>query len=360
MPSPHALGGRTWEREAYPVRFSRVNPEQASSKGLRLVMSEETGYLEYLSPSEHPNISRDLGPARASRLQAGAVSRRKFLRLAGGVLATTTTASAAYGGLIERNHVVVRRLEIPLTRLPESWDGATIAQLSDLHYDPRWSAGVIQHAIEVVNLLRPDLIALTGDYVTVPVRRVAGQKLAQEAEPCAQLVRNLEAPLGVFGVLGNHDAESRPSYITEIMQAAGVQILRNAAFPLERGSARVWIVGLEDALSGKQDLDTALRNVAATEVSVLLVHEPDFADVAASSPVDLQLSGHSHGGQIRLPLLGPPYLPYLARKYPVGLYSVGNMKLYTNAGLGTIRLPIRLFAPPEITLFTLRAAAARK
>jgi hypothetical protein len=166
--------------------------------------------------------------------------------------------------------------------------------------------------------------------------------------------------LGVFGVLGNHDAESRPNHITETMRAAGVQVLRNAAFPLERGSARFWIVGLEDALSGTQDLDTALRDVPATEVSVLLVHEPDFADVAAQSPVDLQLSGHSHGGQIRLPLLGPPYLPYMARKYPVGLYSVGNMKLYTNAGLGTIRLPIRLFAPPEITLFTLRAAPARK
>jgi hypothetical protein len=276
------------------------------------------------------------------------------------VLATTTTAGAAYGGLVERNHLVVRRLEIPLARLPEVWDGVTIAQLSDLHYDARWSAGVIQHAIEVVNLLRPDLIALTGDYVTVPVHRLAGQKLAQEAEPCAQLVRNLEAPLGVFGVLGNHDAESRPNHITETMRAAGVQVLRNAAFPLERGSARFWIVGLEDALSGTQDLDTALRDVPATEVSVLLVHEPDFADVAAQSPVDLQLSGHSHGGQIRLPLLGPPYLPYMARKYPVGLYSVGNMKLYTNAGLGTIRLPIRLFAPPEITLFTLRAAPARK
>ncbi len=323
-----------------------------------LVKRRETGYLEYLNPSEQPKINPDHEPARAAGPRTGTVSRRKFLRLGAGMLVTAGAAGAAYGGLVERRHLVVRRLEIPLARLPEAWDRVTIAQLSDLHYDPRWSAGVIRHAIDLVNGLKPDLIVLTGDYVTVPVHRVAGQNLAQEIEPCAELLQNLTASQGVLGVLGNHDADSRPNHITETLQAAGIRMLRNAAFPLERGRARLWVVGLEDALAGTEDLALALQRVPPAEPSILLVHEPDFADVASQSPVDLQLSGHSHGGQVRLPLLPPPYLPYMARKYPAGLYSVGSMKLYTNAGLGTIRVPIRLFAPPEITLFTLRAIPA--
>jgi uncharacterized protein len=132
-------------------------------------------------------------------------------------------------------------------------------------------------------------------------------------------------------------------------------MLRNRAVALERERSRIWMVGLEDVLYGDQDLGLAMKHIPAGETSIALVHEPDYADEVSRSPVDLQLSGHSHGGQIRLPLAMPLYLPAMARKYPIGLYSVGGMKLYTNAGLGTIRLPIRLFAPPEITLFTLRA-----
>jgi uncharacterized protein len=263
-------------------------------------------------------------------------------------------AGVAYGGLIERNHVVVRRVEISLARLPEAWDGLTIAQLSDFHYDPRWSADVIRRAVGITNSLKPDVITLTGDYVTVPIRR-SSRKVAWEIEPCSEVLRALIAPQGIYAVLGNHDAESRPNHITEVLEGAGIRVLRNSAFPLERDGARVWVVGLDDVLYGNQDLEAALQDVPAAETSIVLVHEPDYADEVARSPVDLQLSGHSHGGQIRLPVVTPLYLPAMARKYPIGLYSVGRMKLYTNAGLGTIRLPIRLFAPPEITLFRVRA-----
>jgi predicted MPP superfamily phosphohydrolase len=250
--------------------------------------------------------------------------------------------------------VVVRRLEISLGRLPEAWDGVTIAQLSDFHYDPSWSADVIRRAVEITNSLKPDAIALTGDYVTVPLRHSSSRKAAWEIEPCAELLRGLIAPHGIFAVLGNHDAESRPNHISEVLEGAGIRVLRNAAVPLERDGKRVWMAGLEDVLYGNQDLGVALQRVPATETAIALVHEPDYADEVSRSPVDLQLSGHSHGGQIRLPGVRPPYLPYMARKYPFGLYSVGRMKLYTNAGLGTIRVPIRLFAPPEVTLFNLR------
>jgi uncharacterized protein len=272
-----------------------------------------------------------------------------------GILAGAGAASAGYGAFIERKNLIVRRVEIPLARLPEAWDGLTIAQLSDLHYQPYWSADVIRHAIEVTNSLKPDVIALTGDYVTVPFRNRSPRKLAWEIEPCTALLRGLSAPLGVFAVLGNHDAESRPNHISEVLASAGIRVLRNAAFPLERDGVRVWMVGLEDVLSGDPDVGVALKQVPASETSIVMVHEPDYADAVSKSPVDLQLSGHSHGGQIRVPVVMPLYLPYMARKYPIGLYTVGRMKLYTNSGLGTIRVPIRLFAPPEVTLFTLRA-----
>jgi len=304
-----------------------------------------------LKRSERIENNRDLGSVSTLH---GSLSRRRFLRMGVGIAGGAGAVSAGYGAFIERRHLIVRRVEIPLARLPEACDGLTIAQLSDLHYHPYWSADVIRHAIEVTNSLKPDVVALTGDYVTVPIRHSSSHKLAWEIEPCTTLLRALSAPWGIFAVLGNHDAESRPNHITEVLAGAGIQVLRNRAFPLERDGARAWMVGLEDVLYGDQDLGVALKHVPASETSIVLVHEPDYADVVSQSPVDLQLSGHSHGGQIRLPVGMPLYLPYMARKYPIGLYSVGRMKLYTNAGLGTIRVPIRLFAPPEVTLFTLR------
>jgi predicted MPP superfamily phosphohydrolase len=126
--------------------------------------------------------------------------------------------------------------------------------------------------------------------------------------------------------------------------------------PIETAGARLWLSGVDDVLVGKPDLDRALQGIPRNEPVVLLAHEPDFADQAAKYPVDLQLSGHSHGGQIRLPVVGAVFLPDLARKYPWGLRKIGALTLYTNVGLGTIRIPARLNCPPEVTLFTLRAA----
>jgi predicted MPP superfamily phosphohydrolase len=136
-------------------------------------------------------------------------------------------------------------------------------------------------------------------------------------------------------------------------------VLLNANQVLERGSARLWLAGLDDAIHGSPNLDLALRGIPRGEATVLLAHEPDLADIVARHPVHLQLSGHSHGGQVRVPLLGSPYLPPLARKYPYGYYRVGGMQLYTNRGIGTIILPVRFDAPPEVTMFTLHSTPPR-
>lgn len=286
------------------------------------------------------------------------VTRRRFLQVAAGIAATGAIALGEDTVILEPNRPVLRSLEVALTRLPAAFDGFTIAQLSDFHYG-HLSSVPIRSAIEIVNHLHPDLIVLTGDFVTVlPLyRRFHTAKWAvRAAEPCAALLTQLRSRLGMVAILGNHDVDAGASKIVQTLNSHGIPVLRNRSTPIEQGGSRIWLCGLDSVWEGNPDMDLALRGVPSAEMVVLLVHEPDFADEAAYYPVDLQLSGHSHGGQIWLPGIGAPWLPLFARKYPRGLHKIGPLTLYTNMGLGTIRLPIRLNCPPEVTLFTLRSA----
>jgi uncharacterized protein len=279
-------------------------------------------------------------------------TRRRFLQ---GTVAAAVTGLAGDSFLWEPNRPHIVRREFSLSRLPERLNGFTIALLSDFHYDPIFSCHPLHAAIPMVNDLRPDIILLGGDYVTVPTFG-SHPKAAWAAEPCARLLSRMTAPLGLWAVLGNHDEFTDHRRVTHALQAENIQVLGNRSHPIERDGARIWIAGVNDVLSHSADLPKTLRNIPADEAIVLLAHEPDYADVVAKYPVDLQLSGHSHGGQIRLPFLPPLYLPPLARKYYSGTYQVGPLSLYTNAGLGTIGLAVRLNCPPEITLITLRSS----
>jgi predicted MPP superfamily phosphohydrolase len=283
-------------------------------------------------------------------------SRRRFLQGSTAVAATGALAVLGDGVIFEANRPQVVSVEIPLSRLSEAWDGFRIAQLSDLHYDDHFSVVPIRKAVDLVKSLKPDLIVLTGDFITSPFvnrRPLVLIKAAKAIEPCAQILAEMQAPFGVLATLGNHDVSTDPAHITAALEAQGVAVLRNRAVPLERNGARLWLSGLDDVLEGKYDLKLTLKDVPPTEPVVLLAHEPDFADYAHH--VDLQLSGHSHGGQIRLPGIGAPVLPVMGRKYPKGLRRIGPLTLYTNVGVGTVIMPMRLNCPPEVTLITLRA-----
>lgn len=290
------------------------------------------------------------------------LSRRKFLQVTTAAAVTGGLAVSLDAGFLEPNRPQLVRVEVPLTRLPAAWDGFTIAQLSDLHYDDEFSVVPIRRAVEVVNHLHPDMVVVTGDFVTTPYLRHNAKQAASAAEPCAQLLGQLRAPFGVQAVLGNHDVALDPARVVEALQSQGIHVVRNRSMPLEQAGTRLWLCGVDDVIEGKPDVDAALKGIPPTEAVILLVHEPDFADHVARYPVDLQLSGHSHGGQVRLPLVGAPFLPKLAKKYPWGMRRIGRLTLYTNIGLGTIRMAIRFNCPPEITLLTLRAeaGAARK
>lgn len=208
----------------------------------------------------------------------------------------------------------------------------------------------------MVNDLHPDLIALTGDFVSVPYIGDA-VRAARAAEPCAKLLGKLKAPHGLWAVLGNHDVSSDPGRVKSALAGESIQVLSNQAIPIEKEGGRFWLGGVDDVLEGSADLIATLKNVPADEATVLLAHEPDYADYVARYPVDLQLSGHSHGGQVRLPFVRPLFLPELARKYIWGLFKVGALTLYTTAGIGTVRVAVRFNCPPEITLIRLGRTA---
>jgi uncharacterized protein len=284
------------------------------------------------------------------------LNRRKFL-LAAGMVSASALAFGEEGLVREPSHVVLVRVEVPLARLPKAFDGFTIAHLSDFHYDA-FSITPIEKAVRIVNGLNPDLVVLTGDFVTTSVFSTKPEpEAAKAAEPCARLLRDLRSRLGSFAVLGNHDVAANPHFIREALQAQGISVLRNRSQVMEREQSRLWLCGL-DSIDTHPPLEKSLRGVPSNECVVLCIHEPDFADRASRYPVDLQLSGHSHGGQIWIPGIGAFWLPAYARKYPRGQYRVGGLSLYTNIGLGTIRIPMRVNCVPEVTLITLRAPIA--
>jgi len=265
-------------------------------------------------------------------------------------------ALAASTTLLEPNLPRVVLKEIALRRWPSQLDGFTIALLSDFHYDPYFSVHPLRRAIGLVNALQPHLIVLTGDFVSAPMFGEPA-RAAAAAEPCAELLRKMHAPHGLWAVLGNHDCYTDSKRVSSALRAAGIAVLTNQSVPIERDGARFWLGGVEDVLEESADVGATLRDVPSGEAVVLMAHEPDYADHISAHPVDLQLSGHSHGGQIRVPYMRPFFLPELAKKYIWGLYKIHTLTLYTNPGLGTVNLPLRMNCPPEITLLTLRRSA---
>jgi predicted MPP superfamily phosphohydrolase len=281
-------------------------------------------------------------------------TRRRFLGAAIGAGLVAVAGDA----IVEPNLPRIVRRDLLLPRWPERMNGFKIALLSDFHFDPYFSIHPLHAAVSMVDNLRPDLIVLTGDFVSAPLTGDR-RRGALAAEPCARLLRQMTAPHGLWAVMGNHDDSTDPQHVTRVLESEKIRVLANQSEAIERDGARIWLAGVNDVLSNTADLTKTLLPVSSGEAVILLAHEPDFADYAARFPIDLQLSGHSHGGQIRIPLLPPLYLPPLAKKYILGQYQVGSLALYTNAGLGTIDVPLRFNCPPEITLLTLRLLAKK-
>ncbi len=275
------------------------------------------------------------------------VTRKTFLKLgAAGIVSSIT--SLGYSRWIEPECLSLERVTIPIPRLPMAFDGFRIAVLSDFHLQPFTTLPHIEKAIALVNGIRPDLVALLGDFVDAT---------ADAIHDLAPALSRLNARLGVFGVLGNRDYRRGRNIVRDILEANGIPILENSGVSLDDAGASLFLAGLESALYGRPSLDAALERRREGTPTILLVHEPDFADIAAADGrVSLQLSGHSHGGQVRLPFFGALRLPNWGRHYDLGLYRVGEMPLYTNRGIGLADFPIRFNCTPEVTEIILRGA----
>lgn len=266
-------------------------------------------------------------------------------------------ATIGAGGLLYAREVEPRRLEVvrlglTLPRLAAAFDGYRVVQIGDLHLDDWSRPARLDRIAEMVNAERPDLIVVTGDFASYSARELDTGRLVGA-------LRRLFAPDGVLAILGNHDYLTDVKLIRRCIREAGLTELINDSVTLRRGGSQIHVAGVDDVMEGRSRLDLVLQGLPASGAAVLLAHEPDFADVAAATGrFDLQLSGHSHGGQVRVPLLGRAVLPPFSQRYTRGLHRVGGMLVYTNRGLGTVHARLRFGCRPEITALTLRPAQA--
>ncbi len=263
------------------------------------------------------------------------------------------TCGLLYAREVEPRWVQVRRVELILPRLAPEFDGYRVAQIGDFHLDDWSKPERLLRVFEKVNDERPDLVAITGDFASYSARDLDEGSLIEA-------LRLLSARDGCVAILGNHDYLTDVKLVRRCIREGGVEELINGVLTLRRGEAALHVVGIDDVMFGMCRLDLVLRELPEGGAAILLAHEPDFADVScATGRFDLQLSGHSHGGQVTIPLLRRLVLPPFSRRYVRGLYYVRGMLLYVNRGLGFVHARLRFLCRPEITVFTLRSPASR-
>jgi len=290
-----------------------------------------------------------------SNTQSGRrLSRRDFLKLlkVGAIdLALLTAGGGIYSFLVEPGLARVESVNLKLPRLTPGFSGIRIAQVSDIHMGGWMNVERLRAVVDLVVAQKPDLLLLTGDFL---IGHVFDQDSEEAVRDLITILTPLAASFPSFAILGNHDYWTNPEAVREMLRSCNIMDLTNTVFIMTRGQEKLYLCGVDDIWEGDVRLDKVIGQIADDGAAILLAHEPDFADTsAATGRFDLQVSGHSHGGQVVIPFVGPPILPYLGRKYPSGLYQVGKMYQYTSRGVGMARLPIRFNCPPEVTLLTL-------
>ncbi|MDH5763202.1 MAG: metallophosphoesterase [Nitrospinota bacterium] len=288
------------------------------------------------------------------------LSRRFFLKGTLGVFGVTTLGvGRGYSNTLS-SQIQVERVPIQLKRLPDVFRGFKIAQLSDLHSSPLVGKAHLDYAVDLALAEKPDLVVLTGDFIGHTLRTHRNDIHEFDSQYLDNLVEALgrvKAPFGTFAVLGNHDFWSGPEVTRRLCHdfetLAGIPVLRNRNVVLKRGRAALHLAGIDDYWHS-WDLNKALRKIPSSSVKILLSHNPDInRQIKPSHEIDLVLSGHTHGGQISLPFIGPPFSPTRDMRYLKGLVQDGERQTYITRGVGHLVVPIRFNCPPEVTLITL-------
>jgi uncharacterized protein len=253
-------------------------------------------------------------------------------------------SSSVYAHKIEPSWFEVNHIDINLPKLDRAFNGYRIIQISDLHAGDGIDRSQLERVVEAVNAEHPDLVVITGDHITrIPKQHIELLDTLAKLHPRDRTI----------SILGNHDVFNDAEPIRVAIKQAGITLLENTIHTIKRGEATLHIAGVGDVFAHEDKLDAVLSQLPPTGAAIMLAHEPDFADkTAATGRFGLQLSGHSHGGQIRFPFFDG-YVPYLAEKYPIGRYQIGDMIQYTNRGIGVVKLYARFNCRPEISVFDL-------
>ncbi|QDP40028.1 metallophosphoesterase [Radiobacillus deserti] len=282
------------------------------------------------------------------------MNRRTFLKR---VLSSSLAFFGLGGGTyyyaheIEPKMLKIHSEPLRSSKIPNSFNGFKIVQFSDTHVGFHFSLEQLKQLVKEINKLEPDLVVFTGDLVDKPHTFEWNQSIITTLQA-------ISSKHGKYWIYGNHDHGGYGTEIVkETMEAAGFVTLQNSHTLITNGQGdTIALSGLDDVMLGKPNIEQALQGIDKTLYSILLVHEPDFADISKNYEVDVQLSGHSHGGQIQIPLIGYLYTPAYAEKYVEGKYSLDtkSMDLFVSRGIGTTRVPYRFLCKPEITVFSLR------
>lgn len=273
------------------------------------------------------------------------ISRRTFLK--GGLL--LGGALMFDGFVIEPRKIHVEEVRVRIAGLAPQFNGFTICQITDVHHSPVVGLEYIREVIRTANGLKPDLIALTGDYIDTGKRYMP---------PAIKALSGLTAKHGVASILGNHDHFVGRGYTEDVIASHKIPLLQNSHMIIENGKSAICIAGTRDFLEDTSDAREAFRGVPTDMPRILLSHHPDYAEfLPPEERIDLVLAGHTHGGQVRLPFSIAPVVPSnFGQKYSGGLVRLNeNTQVYVSRGVGVVMIPVRFNCPPELTLIKLAA-----
>ncbi|MFD1849208.1 metallophosphoesterase [Oceanobacillus bengalensis] len=282
------------------------------------------------------------------------MNRRSFIKRS--LWSILTVIGAGSGGYyyarnIEPSLLQIKKETIASSKIPSSFDGFKIIQFSDTHIGFHYTIEQLKDLVHQINMQDPDMVVFTGDLIDAP------NQYHQYADVHSALLK-INANYGKYWIYGNHDHGGYGTeIIKELMQQSQFTLLQNNHAIIEKNVDRIIIAGIDDVILGNPDLNKTLYQTNSDLFTILLAHEPDFAETTRLYPVNIQLSGHSHGGQVRFPFLGHLYTPAYAEKYVQGKYTFDNeneFTLYVNSGIGTTRLPYRFLCNPEFHVYTLK------
>lgn len=280
-------------------------------------------------------------------MELGSVSRRRFLQTASLFsLSSIPPHSYAYP-LVASEEIEISNHTIRIKNLPKAFDGLKLVHLTDIHHSKFVSFNDVFRMVELSNLQNPDVVLLTGDYITWSKKFIP---------PVAEALRGLKSRLGVYAVLGNHDVRVDADKVTQALEKVQIKVLRNASARIDLKGDSLWIGGVDEYMYGQSDIRKAMTNVPRSQPRILLAHNPEIIDEAGRHQVDFVLAGHTHGGQIKIPYMRSlNIVTQPGREILEGFVRNGRTQMYISRGLGKVVVPVRILCPPEIPVFYLHA-----